>query len=462
MTARKRAGALNSSGYVLIARAMRASGRLTGILVLARFYSVQDVAEFAFAFAIASIVGLASDLGVSEYAVRELAASKRDTSVLERRIAMLRMITLLPALLLTWSICAASDVEGVSALGAIAFALSASATDTFSALRRGHGRHDLEALECSMPMISVVAATAFAIAGSSVDVFQIALGGGALTIIGIRALVMMLRARPAESSASAPVPTIRGLIGGSRWLLGRAVVSLLLFEIGVVLLERLSTPTELAIYALAARPVGLMMQVLAVIPLVFLPLLSRIPETQTEQMAYQTLHLNLLHIAAIPAAFAGCVIGGEVLLWISGESYTGGRPVLMLLAIGTLLYAGTLSTLPLVVLRRERVVVIASGIGVAVLVGASFVLIPSHGAMGAALAAGGGFAALKVVLVIAYRVNGLPIGTRRHLHALVASAAVLAGATWLPGMAGYAVLVSGGIVSAAATIQLLRTTRSPD
>jgi len=446
------AAPLRSARYALVARVLRASGRILGVLILARLYTASDVADFALAFSIASIVGLASDLGLTDHAVRVIAGATGSTVAFERRVVGLRLATLGVAMGVAWTLAYAANVPPLAAFGTVGFALVGSATETFASIRRGHRRHDLEALECAPPLAIIAVAGGVAVAGGSLAELHLVLGGGAVLFACARSSAFLAR----RGKTDEPLPSIRSLVSDTRWLLARSLATLALTELPILVLAQMSTRTEVAVFAVAARSVGVMMQTLAVLPLVYLPLLSRAAVVSQERLAQRTNELNLLHIVATPAAYAACILGGEVLVWMSGEAYAASRAVVMVLSLGTLLYACTLSTLPMVVLRRERIVVVASLVGIVTMIVASVPWAATHGAFAMALIAGIAFAAVKVVHVIGYRGLAIPLGDRRHVLALLVAAAILAAGSLLPRSIGYPVLFVGGVVSAAWTYRLLR------
>ncbi len=449
-----RGGLVRASSHAAVARALRASGRVLAVLLVARVYGVDAVASFAFAYTVATLVGLVTDLGASEHAVREIGGRPHEGAEITRAVVVLRLVSVLPAFAIAYAIVALSS-EDAPPVGAIAFALAGSVSETFAAVRRGHARHDLEAAECSLPLLALGGGAVATMAGASAAGFDRALAATAIGVVAIRGgLFLMTRGLPTWSGA-------RQLIRDSGWLFARAVLTLALIELPVILMQPLSTSRELAAYAVAARPVGLMMQTLAVIAIVYLPLLARAAVVEPHALVAHTRRLNLLHIAAVPAAFAACVVGGDVLIAISGDGFEGARTVVAALAIATLLYAGTLSSLPLIVLRRERLVVAAAGAGCVALLGAAFVLIPRWGALGAAAAAGAGFAACKVVLVRAYRALQLPVIDRTQAVGILVACAAIVGYLVAPRTLAYLPLAAGAAVSAVWSLALLRAARRP-
>ncbi len=447
--------ALGATGYVAAARVLRASARIVIVLLLARFYTDVDVAMFAYAFVATTLIGFVCDLGLTDYAVREIASAPAPHAV-ALAVLKLRCVTAPIAIGAGYvMIVATSDTPPLVALAVAAYATSLAVSDLLGGIQRAHGRYAGDALETGMPIVALMAAAACAASGTSSLVFFETLGIGGTVVVGVRIATALWRARAGSGEVRV---SASALLRDSRWFAVRAIVTAALFEAAVVLLQQLSTTSETAAFAIAQRPVGLMNQSLAVVAFVFLPTLSRTFSTEPARLGAVAAEMNLLYLLLVPAAFGACILGGDLFLAISGEAYTGESELVRWLAIALLLYNGTLAAPPLLAARHERIVVAASAVGVVLLALIGALLVPEHGAYGAAIATGAATAGGKILHVVGYRIAGLPLGDRRHAMALLGAIAFVI-ATSISGPARLPLLIAGSVLSAWLTAHRLSRTR---
>ncbi|MGE0396382.1 MAG: lipopolysaccharide biosynthesis protein [Kofleriaceae bacterium] len=441
----QRATALGATGNVVAARALRASARIVIVFLLARFYSAAEVATFAYAFVTSSLVAIVCDLGLTDFAVREIAAARSSRAV---ELAVLKVRTLMvPVAIVTSSlvITLTSSTPILAALAIATYVTALSVSDLLGAVHRAHHRYRHDALEAAVPALALIASAVCAAMGTTALMFFAALGLTAAGCVGVRVVVAFARTRPREA-VDAGLP-IGALVRNSRWFAARAIAATAMFEIAVVLLQQLSTTDATAAYAVAQRPVGLLNQSLAVVAIVFMPTLSRVHAREPARLGAVAADVNLIYLLLVPGAFAACMLGGHVFLEMSGDSYVAGMDLVRLLAIATLLYNGTLTTAPLLAAHHERIVVVASVVGVVLLAGVGIALIPTYGAEGAAIATGVAATGSKLLHVAGYRMAKLPVGDTRHLAALLGAIAFV-GSTMIGGASYIPILVVGVVASA--------------
>lgn len=444
--------ALTATALAMVARLLRASARLTALVCVARFHDSGDVAAFAYGFVIASLTGVVFEAGLGEYVSREIAARTPGSDALVRRVVAWRLLGLPIACLCSAGLARMTGVASIHiAFGSALFALAAGFSDTLAALRRARSRHDLETLDSAMPVIAVAIGAISVLLGIlSKDSFTLALGALATALVAVRAIPLLsLATRSGEERR------FSFFVWEGRWFVARALVTTALFEGQTLLLGQLSSDIELAVYAIAVRPLGVMTQALSVLTLVFLPILSRTYAHDRARFDEDSRRLNLLHLVAIPAVFSACLLGGHVFLLAAGPAYAGGMNVLAVQGTGTLLYLATLTVGPLIAARRERDASVAVLVGFVVLIPLGAVLVPCYGALGAALASVGAFAATKLVHAVAYRAVGLRLGDRRHVMALVLVGGFLATVAWIPDSYRMLALLVGLIASAVITLYML-------
>jgi O-antigen/teichoic acid export membrane protein len=443
--------ALRDSVYALFARGLRATTRIVGLALIARYQTVSELADFAYAYSVATLLGLTADCGASEYASREI-ATHGDDKELVRRLVTLRIATMPVTFGLAFVITyATGGISSEMIAGGVGFALALALADTLAAVHRGLSNHRNEALEYALPTSAVAIAWIAVKAGVALVPTLAITAGGMVLVRATR----MATARGTRTSSVG----YRELLVVGRWLGARALVTTALFEAPILLLEQLSTKSEVGIYAIAARPVGLVTQATTVLGFVFIPILSRSFARDRSLFDEQARALNLIALYATPGAFAACVLGGNALLHASGEAYVIGQSVVALLAVGTLVYVTTLTTAPLIAARHDRATFAAGLLGLVVLVATSVVLVPRYGAFGAAAASMIAFAATKILHGITYAKLGLSLGDRLHVIAYAMVIAFLAGVSLLDGLPRLALLGAGACASLAVTARMLAATR---
>ncbi len=456
--------ATRAAFFALLARAFRSGAKLIAFLVVARAYALDETGRFAYLVVLGSLAGGLADLGLSEYLVREVAARGPRAAALVQRAATVRIAGLLPAIGATWLLTGLLGDAGFTAgtLGCIAFGCCGTAADFLASERRAYGRLDLEALESAAGSLGpLVPASVVAVLGAPFAVFQIVLGGSALVLVSARLAWLIRRAsreRRARTTADAAEESTLATLRGSRWFLAKAIVAWAIFESPVVYVARLASAAEVAIFTAALRPVALLPHPFLALSNAFMPALAHDHLQDRARFIATVRRLNLIGVAFVPAALAGCMILGDLLLRSFGAAYSRAWPTLVTLAIGYAIYLGIISGFPLVVRNRERAVVLASLVAFLVILLAVVVLIPAHGSVGAALAMVAGLLAAKVIHCLTYRSEELPLGGWRDLAVIVATGGWLAASLVSPPALALVLLVAGAAASMLLTWRLLHGT----
>ena len=450
--------ALRAYFFSFMARGIRATGRLLAFLCAARFFSVSETGNFAFAFTIGTIAGIVTDLGLSEYLNREIPAARFANSSLERHSLHIRLAGIFLGTAAAWLVVLAIDPDTpASTAGTLLFCCAAAAADFLGAVRRAHGRNELEALESSLPTAGALVTVALlGLYGVSFDTFQIALGLSAAALVVFR---FTARLHEMDSGvASGPQISLPQTIWASRWFLMRAVSMWMLFDTPMVLLKLLSTPETVAFYAAALRPVGFITMPFVVLGSVFTPSLSHDRAVSHEQLCANVKRLNLQALLMAPAGFLACMLGGKVLLMAFGSKYLSSESILGVLALAFVIYFASPSAVPLVVTGRERALVFVSLVCAVLLAGLCLWLIPLHGARGAAYGCLAAFSMAKLAHLVLYWPQRLSPGDWRHLGTAGYTVLWLVLMTRLSGTAQVVVLVIGGVAAGLVLLrQMLRT-----
>lgn len=450
----RRQPALRALSASFSARALRAGGRLLAFAVAAWLFPLQDVGVFSFWLAAGGLSAVASDLGLSEHLTRAVPGSPGAMGVV-RAAVRARLIAMVPAALLGWLVGLAFGGEGsVGALGAFAFGCAVGFSDFLAAVRRATGRFEVEILESG-----VVAGTGLAFGllatagGGGFDLFQVALGVGSVAAAGARAVVL------AVGSAQSPdEPRVSRIVKDARWLWAKSLLGWGYLDATVLLVGLIAGPVQVALFAGAARLVGLMTQPLMALTAVFTPALAHEARFGREGLERMTRRLNRIGLAAVGSAFGFCVVLGRLGLAGLGSDFGPAEPVLVLLALGFAVHSSLLNTAPLVVLGWERSVVLSALGGHVVLWVTTLLAGRGLGAVGAAIGVLACFVAIKGATVAFYRRARLPLGSSADLAALIGGSVWLLGVWSASGLLRWAGLVVGALASGIVMVVLIRET----
>lgn len=284
-------------------------------------------------------------------------------------------------------------------------------------------------------------------------VVALSLGGGIISMFAVEAIAVTLTLTVMVVVARAPAEALATRRGTLERPLRREVLRYAaLSSVGVVItfvvwrrselfvLERYSTDTQIGFYAIAFSAVS-------ALTLAFQGLTATIfPATATLYGAGELGRIRagygratrLVLIAVLPVTAGALALGPSLLKLAYGGQYDGAvTPLVVLLAFLPLIAVASLGTLLLAAVGRLLPTIIAGIAAAGVNIGLDFALIPSHGALGAAVA---NSAAQTTV--------GIP--------ALVYGWRTLGGLRWDPGTVARAAAASlGGGLGAWAVVTLV-------
>lgn len=441
----------------LAARGLRAAGRLLAFALAARLFPLSEVGSFAFWLAAGAFTAVASDLGLSEHLSRALPGASGDRGLV-RPALRARLVALLPAVALGWLVGVAFGGKGdLGALGSFAFGIAVGFSDFLAAIRRATGRFDLEVLDSGLVAgAGLGAGLAAAALGLGFVPFQLALGAGAVGAAVVRVLALAGSVSPSGDTRG---PGAARVAADARWLWAKAVLGWGLLDATVLLVGLVSGPVQVALFAGAARLVGFMTQPLIAVTAVFTPVLAHEAGFGRARFEAASRRLNWIGLASVPGAFAVCVVLGRLGISGFGAGFRDAEPVLALLALGFAIHAGFLSNAPLIVLGRERSVVLATVGGEVVLWITTLALAERRGAEAGAIGVLVCLAFMKLATVVLYRRARLRWGGLRESAVLVISVGWFFGVWWTSGWSQWGVLVTGALLSGLAVIRLLTRTQ---
>lgn len=438
----------------LCARATRAGGRLLALWGCARNFSLEDTGHFAFWMTVGAVIALTTDFGLSELLLRNstAAVSRERHAALSIRLGTFLALgaLLVPGLLLLDSSKVA--VAG----GALLFGFALGIADFLAAIRRAEGTTRLELAESLWVAGAALAAGVVVLfAHPSIGAFALALGGAAAFVALLRLVAIRRSSRGDNGSTWSDAART---LHDSRWLWPRSLLGWLFLEVAILIVGLISGPAPVAIFAAAARLVGLVTQPMLALSFVFLPALAREATGGIDPLRRLTSVLHRLCVLMIPALVAAPILLGRGVLASLGAEYERALPVLWILATSYAGYSCLLSSVPLIVLRQERLIVQSLVLGQGLSIAAAIALTPAYGAKGAAIAVALGLLFPKPILLFGYRRARLPVGGGFELALLLAIVAWVAIAMRLSGLPQAALLAAGGLASVLATMRLLSHT----
>jgi O-antigen/teichoic acid export membrane protein len=438
-------------------RLLRAGGRLLIFGFCARFYSVADVSAYAYLLFWGTAIGMVADLGLTGYVERELPARLFHAPLLVRGALRARLTGLLLSIVAAWLLVTLTTrTLSWSSLGTLALASSLTAGDFLGSLSRGHGRYDHALRDSGLPIVcACVVGGIVCLSGGSFDLFQIVTGLAA-TIPAALTLAVRLKLTP----ANARPPSTFELISASKWFLAGAVMGWVRFEFGVVILQHLSNPTATALYAATLRPVGLLSQGLLVSAMVFAPSLSHRNAAQDPRRFEASIHRwHTIVLSLLSPGYALCMLVGRQLLRVFGPEYRSADSVLSLLALGVVVNMAVLTPQPLIAIHKESAAVAIAGVALVVNLLLALLLVPMHGAEGAAWAFLLATIVTKLAYVLAYRTVGLALGNHQTVGLTLLVAAWFTVVLLLPDAYRMAFMVFGLVGGGIHATWLLARTR---
>jgi O-antigen/teichoic acid export membrane protein len=229
-----------------------------------------------------------------------------------------------------------------------------------------------------------------------------ALGAFVLGALGalVLARVLLSRRLPATLRAGPTAARPRAWLGAAVPLVAMAVLYTANARVGTILLGSLDGPASAGVYALASRIADLVMFTLVAVNTALSPTFASLHAArETERLQrVVTSSARLMFALAFPMAVLLFVFG-ETVLSIFGSGFVGGVDALRVLLVGQVanVSMGSVGVL-MVMANRERLATAGFAAGTATNVVLALALIPSLGAMGAAIAATASMLVWNVVL----------------------------------------------------------------
>jgi O-antigen/teichoic acid export membrane protein len=418
---------------ITLATAANLSGRLVGVAlgiavaaILARALGVGSFGRLSVAFALVGLAGNAGDFGLSQIAVREMAADPdRRAEILGSMVAVrLVLSTVLTAAVVgaVFLILPAGSARWMGLLVALTIPLGAlSALQTGAQARLRAEVMTYVSLGQSLVWLALVAALALFHAPLA------AYGAGFLVSGLVQGGLAWAFVRPISAVAWRPRwESIRPLLRSSLPLGLAGLCVTAYYKLDGVILYQLKGSEQTALYAAAYRFLDVLQLFPATVLAVLLPLLASYGRTANPERSARAMRaaLVLLGVVAIPIVVGGVLLSDRIVVLLYGREFQGAGPLLAILLPAFLsICLGYVFTASLI--TADRVWPYAAvAVGAAALnIAANLILIPHFGAKGAAwITLATEFPVMSAITLLARRHTPVALPWSRWVRAGLAAA----------------------------------------
>jgi O-antigen/teichoic acid export membrane protein len=430
-----RGSAIRAGGFVLVIGMSLAS-----IPLLVRHLGVVDFGRYATVLSVVTIATGATEAGLTQIGVREFSLrSPAERDRLMRNLLGIRVTLTAAAVLLATGFSALAGYGGTLVLGTFLAGIGALllatqntiAVPLNATLRLGW----VTAAEVIKQFLTVIAIVGLVVAGAGLLPFLAATIPSTLIMLGLTVLVVrgLMPLRPAfERSEWASIA--RDILPFA----AATAISFAYFRLTMVLMSLISTATQTGYFAASFRVIETVVTIPYLLVSAAFPVLARAASDDLGRLRYALQKLSevglLVGLWISLAIFVGAPFVIDV---IAGSKF---KPAVDVLRIQSFAVTATFLAIAfqfgLLALRRHNALLIANGCALALSAAMAAILIPGHGAKGAAIATVAGELALALsagILFVRSRADlGLEPATMPRIVA--AAAAALALALAVPGL----------------------------
>jgi PST family polysaccharide transporter len=382
------AGRLARGGTAVVAGTlMQKAAGLVLAAALGRLLSVEDFGRLSFAIGFATFFEIFADLGIDMATTSRLAAADKaqEGHILGSALA-LKAITVAGTVVIAGGVSFVYD-QDLRVLALVSLLMLVADVPSTFALGLA-ARVELTAIEVIQSLGTIAGVVALIAAA--------AWGAGPGVLVGIQVASSLVSGFALGRIAKRRLGLTLSASRDTMWQLARAAVPVAVSVLAVVvyvkidtlMLAAMTTTDEVARYA---APVKLV-EGLAFLPTaaaaVVLPAVSRYDATGQDR-SNELMRLTFRYIGAVllPVAAFGTVAGGPLLAFIFGRPYAGAGSVLALLLWAYVFACGwAVARQSMIARRQNKALTVLPIAGAVVNVGLNLVLIPAHGALGAAVA----------------------------------------------------------------------------
>jgi len=453
---------LVSNSSVLLAA--RVYGVLAGgvlAIVTVRVLSVEEYGRYATAMAIIVVVGVVAELGISALATRQITLDEEHTDRILGVALSAEIVTATvgAALLVPLGLALGypGAVIGLLALGAL-LVLAQGALAALGGAFQARRVFELFALCTAVQATVMVGGGLAALAAGLGAAGLVATAGLGYVAAAIAALVLLRRRLRVWPDFAGARRQIFAFLREAAPIAIVASIAVIYGRVALLMLSQLGDERDVALYNLPLTIVELTFLVPAAIATSFYPLLTRqLTDDRDDAASSMDLLLRLFLLGSVPIALVLALGGSDLITLVFGDRYADSGDVMAILAATIVAnFFNYLAWYALLAGQRERRRVPAVMAGLALNVALGVVLIPDHGARGAAIA---------LIVSDAFMVGWLLWVVHRQVVALRAGAVVLRAVPAAVAATAVALLplpgggLLKGLAASAAWISVLLATR---
>lgn len=375
---------------LLLSRLVVAGSGLVGVAVSTRYLGPEDFGQLTVAIVFVSVFGFFTDAGLYTVAVRELAKHPED----ERRLLanVFSMGLVMTAATVVVALACMAVVYGGSSRELIRLGIVILGVQMLASPLGGTASAYLIAHQRVGPIALAGGLSGVIFVGSLLVVIELDLGfAGLAACFALSGLISLL----------VPFVVVRGLrltltrdaaLWGQmlRWAVPQAgvlVLGVLYFRVDTFLLSFLSSDAEVGRYAVAYRTLEVLVVIPAYLMATLFPEIARQRPNSARLNELVQAAFSAVVLAAVPIVITFVVFAAEMIAVAGGPRYSDAVPVLQILASAVgLLFVNTVFFQSLVALNRQGRLFVMLLIVLAANVVLNLLLVPSHGAVGAAIA----------------------------------------------------------------------------
>jgi O-antigen/teichoic acid export membrane protein len=362
-----------------------------GVFVfLARYLGAENFGIFSFGIAFALLIVIIADFGLSTFLIREISRSKRLASKYLTNALFVKIFLTLATLIaahLFLSLMGYSTGTRAVAFIMLAFALLQSYTDLFYSIFRAFEKMHYDAFVKVLRMLILASAVFYVIRGN-LGIVSASLVFPATELVVLLITASLVYTRFIKPSFEFDFAFSKGILRKSSLFCLSIVFSGLFMYIDTIMLSKLSSTTEVGIYAAASN----IMLALIFIPMMYgnaiYPVISRffIKSKGSLKFAYEKSFKYML-ILGLPISAGIYVLSEKIILFLYGREYIESAIVISILAWYMFLrFMNVISGFTLSSINRQGSRVFSQGMAALANVILNFIFIPLYGALGAALA----------------------------------------------------------------------------
>jgi len=372
-------GLFANSAFALAGDFVSKAATAATLMLAARELTVGEFALLAFALAAASVLSAGFDMGGQMLLTRDGVSCAAERSALMRSLLIARVPVLAVSLIVAGTVGAVCGHVGVAVLTVIYSALAAGQMLLTGVLRSAQNLMPEAALKLLGGLLTIAGCGAVAVLGASATWF--------LAALSLALAVTLLAGAPwaARVLEGGRAVSVWAAARGSLPLGAMTLVTLFYYRSGTLALKLLSLPSQTALFATASTVGFALLMAPNAITTGLLPKLSATSRPAHPAVMRRALVSALLISAGVGGAVA--LTARPLLVALFGARYGHAAPALRVLALTTIMIGptGVLGT-ALIARGRLRPVYLQVGASLVCNLVAIALLVPSQGALGAALA----------------------------------------------------------------------------